>query len=247
MDAPLQRLQVCRPQAASLQAIARVSSPWVLFTSPASVEAMDLWIAHTGIHPMQTPKLRVAAVGSGTRQAIAEMVSKHHADMSRSWPISIDDIIVSASDEHADAIALLQALDERQRQEGFVWQDQSFFVAQGENNRPTLVDGLAARGADVMPLAMYRRMDVSWTDDIWRLIAASQPGEVGVVVTSSTVMPRLMGDLDAHGLNRSKLEWCTQHAAIAEKLRAQGVSRIRRVTLSATSLEKDLFESERCW
>lgn len=247
IDAPLQRLQCCEPQPQPFEAFARASSPWVVFTSPASVQAMDLWMAHTGIHPMQLARLRVAAVGSGTRQAIADMALHRPASAAHAWPVSMEHIIVSMSDERADAIELLRALDHQQQREGFSWQEQTLLLAQGENNRPTLADGLIQRGAHVMALAMYRRKDVPWTKAIWQMLTASRSGECGVVVTSSTVVPRLMADLDDHGVHRSHLVWCTQHAAIAEKLRAQGISQIRRVSLSPASLERDLFEHEHYW
>jgi uroporphyrinogen-III synthase len=247
IDAPLQLLTLCDPQPQAFEALGRTTHPWIVFTSPASVQAMDRWIAHTGINPMQWASLRLAAVGSGTRAAIIDVSAQHAVEPSCAWPLDHSQIIVSANDERADAAALLQSLDAEQQRLPFAWQDQTFLLAQGQANRPTLADGLAARGAHVIPLAMYRRQDVSWPAAIWQMIGQAGSGECGVVVTSSTVIARLMADLAAHGVDPAGLAWCTQHAAIAEKLRAHGLARVRRVSLQPASLEGDLFEHEHDW
>lgn len=247
ISAPLQLLQCVDPDPQPLEAMKRTTSPWVVFTSPASVQAMDQWIEGTGVNPIMLPAMRLAAVGSGTRGAMLEMAEHRKMDGTFAWPIEQKEITVSATDDRADAAQLLQALDQQQEKEGFAWKDQTFLLAQGEDNRSALADGLRERGAHVMALAMYRRKDVAWPESIWNMIAQSGNGECGVVVTSSTVIARLMADVAAHGLNASHLTWCTQHAAIAEKLRSAGVVHIRRVALAPLSLEKDLFEHERHW
>lgn len=247
IDAPLQELSLCQPNPEVFKAICSAAHPWTVLTSPAAVEAMDRWVNATAINPMQIHKMRLAAVGSGTRQAIADLVARSNGNPLSAWPVQLQAVVTAADDTRADAASLLVALDQLQQQEGFVWQDQTMLLAEGANNRPTLAAGLAERGAHVIVAAMYRRNDVTWPDSIWQMLAKAKAGECGVVVTSSGVIERLIADLGLHGLGAQHLVWCTQHAAIAKRLYALGVQEVRRVALDSQALQADLFERSQYW
>lgn len=247
IDAPLQELQLCAPDPQTLKALLDASHPWVVFTSPASVQAMDRWVRATGIHPMQCKGLRVAAVGSGTRYAAMQVAAHHADDPSMRWAVNLDDAVVSLSDERADAHTLLAALDAFVDQHALKWNEQTLLVAQGEGNRPTLAEGLAQRHARVIATALYRRTDVPWSESVWSAIKSHPAGECGVVVTTSGVIDRLVSDCASHAVKPQHLVWCTQHAAIADRLHARGITHVRRVSLDAAHLEHDLFEGGSTW
>ena len=108
-------------------------------------------------------------------------------------------------------------------------------------------DGFAQRGAQVLIARMYRRVDTAWSEAAWSELAAAQPGEIGLVVSSSALARRLVELFHARGLALAQAIWCTHHASIAQQLQALGIDVIRRVRLGADFLEQDLFEHEINW
>ena len=222
------------------------STRWAIFTSPASVTAYEHWVQTTarltgqptgpraGQQP--TPQFdRFAAVGTGT------------ADQMRRAVLQTDSaLVVGAGAATADALATVHAIADQVQSEGLAWKDQCFVIMGGTNNRPTLAEGLATLGATVMSLPLYSRRDVEWSDAVWKRLSES-PRETAIVVTSSTVVDRLMQSLVTHGIDPVRLTWATHHATIAAKLVAYGVSPIRRVRLDPPELSKDLFDYEQYW
>lgn len=247
VNAPLQHLSLCTPDRQILDRFRWSQRQWLVLTSPASVQALDQWLFHTGINVMFNPDMRVAAVGSGTNAQLAHYIAQNSADPARAWRINASRTVTSAVDEKADAVGLLAAMDAVCRRDGFYWQEQVVLIAQGQGSRATLVDGLRARGATVLVANLYRRIDVSWSDSIWAMLASAAPREIAVVVTSTTVVDRLLQEYQAHSLDTHQVVWATQHAAIAERLRQRGIQQIRRVRLDAPQLSGDLFEHEQYW
>lgn len=237
--APLQLLEPdSEAEALRSETLAFLSHPastrWVIFTSPASVIAFQHWMQST--KPGTPPKFdRFAAVGTGTAD-----------QMRRSGLQAEGAIVVGADAATADAVATVKALAECLQSEGQAWAEQCFVVVGGANNRLTLIDELAKHGARVMALPLYSRRDVEWPDRVWKRLSEC-PGETAVVVTSSTVVERLMQSLLTHGIDPASLTWATHHATIAAKLVAWGVSPIRRVRLDSAELSKDLFDHEQHW
>ena len=210
------------------------STRWAIFTSPASVTAYEHWVQTTAQQPT-TQFDRFAAVGSGTADQMRRAVLKTDSA-----------IVVGADAATADALATVHAIADQVQSEGLAWKDQCFVIMGGTNNRPTLAEGLATLGATVMSLPLYSRRDVEWSDAVWKRLSES-PRETAIVVTSSTVVDRLMQSLVTHGIDPVRLTWATHHETIAAKLVACGVSPIRRVRLDPPELSKDLFDYEQYW
>ncbi len=247
INAPLQHLSLCAPDRHILDRFRWSQRQWLVLTSPASVQALDQWLFHTGINVMFNPDMRVAAVGSGTRAQLAHYIAQNSADPARAWRIDARRTVTSAIDEKADAVGLLAAMDEVCRRDGFYWQEQVVLIAQGQGSRVTLAQGLRERGATVLAANLYQRIDVSWPDSTWQMLSSAAPQEVAVVLTSTTVVDRLLQDYQAHQLDLNHVVWATQHAAIAERLRQRGIQSIRRIRLDTSHLAGDLFEHEQYW
>lgn len=247
VNAPLQHLWLCEPDRQLLDRFRWSQRQWLVFTSPASVQALDQWLFHTGINVMFNPDMRIAAVGSGTNAQLAHYIAENAADPARAWRINASRTVTSAVDERADAHGLLAALDAVCQRDGFYWQEQVVMIAQGQGSRATLVEGFRARGATVLVANLYRRIDVSWSDSVWAMLANAAPQEIAVVLTSTTVVDRLLQEYASHQLGLNHVVWATQHAAIAERLRDRGIQMIRRVRLDTSYLSGDLFEHEQYW
>lgn len=245
--APLQRLSLCPPDKKLLDSFRWAHQQWLVLTSPASVQALDQWLFQSGVNIMFNPDMRIAAVGTGTKAQLAHYMTQNAADPARAWRIDMSKTVTSAVDEKADAVGLLSAMDTIYLREGFLWQEQRVLIAQGQDSRTTLADGLRERGATVLVANLYWRIDVPWADQVWQLIANASAGEVAVVVTSTTVIDRLVNDCATHQVPVAHLCWATQHAAIAERLRSIGIQSVRRVRLDATYLSGDLFNHEQYW
>ena len=207
---------------------------WAIFTSPASVTAYQHWVQSTAY--VITPEFdRLAAVGTGT------------ADQMQRGALRTDRaIVVGADAATADALATVKAIADQLQSEGLAWKDQCFVIVGGVNNRPTLAQELANQGASVLSLPLYSRRDVEWPEEVWKRLSEF-PRETAIVVTSSTVIERLMQALLTHRVDPVRLTWATHHATIAAKLVDCGVSSIRRVRLDTPELSKDLFEYEQYW
>lgn len=210
------------------------STRWAIFTSPASVTAYQHWVQSTG-QAITAEFDRFAAVGTGT----ADQMRRGVVQMGRP-------IVVGADASSADALATVKAIADQLRSEGLVWKDQSFVIVGGVNNRPTLSQELSHHGARVMSLPLYSRRDAEWPEVVWKR-CSEFPQETAIVVTSSTVVERLMQSLVTHGIDPARLVWATHHATIAARLLVYGVSPIRRVRLDQPELSKDLFEYEQHW
>lgn len=253
--APLQELELCTPARGPLQALQAAAAPWLLLTSPASVQALAQWMLALEINLFQITGLRIAAVGAGTRQELADVFahdpastfSKALATDSSPAAADLQQVVTSGANEKADARSLLVALDDVQRQEQFAWRDQTFLLVQGEDNRPTLHDGLSQRKAKVIDLIAYRRRDIDWPAARWADLAACTAGDYGVVVTSTAMADRLVKLFNTHAIPPEHVVWCTQHAAIADRIKQHGMASVRRVRLNPKVLVHDLFDPPQYW
>ena len=249
---PLQRLRMRSVPYAVFQGLERSASAWLVLTSPASVRALRRWLESSGDDYVRgLGRLRIAAVGSGTRDQLLKEIfftlGERSADAHPSSDLKPEQIIVAAEGAHADAEGLLRAMDNIQKREHFDWSTQTLLLIEGESNRPTLREGLERRGAHVLSACLYLREDAPWPEQAWQEIAQAGPGEIGIVVTSSTTAEHLMGLFQHHGIPLIHVVWCTHHATIAGLLTKRGISRVRRVRLDDEFLEQDLFVNEHFW
>lgn len=245
--APLQVLRSCVPPSSVVSDFAQASSPWVVFTSPASVQAYARWSDADGIRWLRDPWVRVAAVGSGTCDELQREHIARHTPASDAWSFSIESVLHSETDEKADAKSLLAAFDAEHERSPFDWSAQTLFVIQAVDNRPTLADGLRARGAKVVETVLYERCDVEWGPAIWERLQSFEWSSTGIVVTSSGMVEKIIAQLVRRGVAVHELIWCTHHATIALRLQDQGLRPIRRVRLSPEHLLSDLFTHEHVW
>lgn len=243
---PLQHLELLPADASLLAQLQSAACPWLVLTSPGSVRAFAQWSDQTGIHVLATGSVRLAAIGSGTRDELMKEAAQRAAGP-HAWRIDGRAILIAEDAERADAQGLLAAFDGLAGREGFDWRGQTLLIAEAEGNRPILRDGLAQRQAQVLVARMYRRVDAQWPEAAWSALAAARPGEIGLVVSSSVMARRLVDEFGAHGLALTQVIWCTHHAAIAQQLQTLGIHVIRRVRLQADTLEQDLFEHEINW
>lgn len=243
---PLQYLELLPADASLLASLKAAACPWLVFTSPGSVRAFAQWCEQTGIHVLMETSVRIAAVGSGTRdQLITEATQQ--AQGPHPWRVHAEQILIADDADRADAQGLLAAFDSLAQREGLDWGRQTLLLAEAEGNRPILREGFAQRGAQVLVARMYRRVDAHWPAAAWSELAAARPGEIGLVVSSSALARRLVELFHSHGLALTQTIWCTHHVLIAQQLRALGVEVIRRVRLGAGILDRDLFEHEINW
>ena len=96
--APVQELVACDLPAALATTLMQSASPWLVFTSPASVQAFDQWVTANGLGLVRDPWVRVAAVGAGTRDALARCAKAHAEDALGPWAFAIDQVVISESD-----------------------------------------------------------------------------------------------------------------------------------------------------
>ena len=234
--APLQELELLDLDPQALNSQLQLHGLWIVFTSPASVQAFQ---AQIGRHALELPyrALRFIAVGTGTRDQICRAFSS----------LRSEEILISSDPEKADAASTLQALDQVARQTGLDWPSQHFLVIEGQGNRATLREGLVCRKAQVVSLALYARLDVQWPEALWARLAQSAPRQAGIVITSTTVIERLVHEMKARDLDPRKFVWCTQHATIAARLDNAGFGPVRRIRLDAQSITNDLFTHGGNW
>ncbi len=243
---PLQHLELLPADASLLAQIKTAAFPWLVFTSPGSVRAFAQWSEQTGIHVLMRDGVRVAAVGSGTRDQLITEAAQRSQSVNP-WRVDSKRILIADDADRADAQGLLAAFDGLAQREGLQWSLQTMLLAEAEGNRPTLREGFAQRGAQVLVARMYRRVDAQWPAAAWAELASAQPGEIGLVVSSSSLARRLVELFHTHGLALTHTIWCTHHGSIAQQLHALGVAVIRRVRLGAGILDQDLFEHEINW
>lgn len=234
--APLQELVLLKADSMRLQSHLVSSNSWLVFTSPASVIALSS-LAKQWALDLSTCPSRYVAVGHGTRDQLLRTF--HHLSQAQ--------IVVSADAQTADAAHTLMALDAIVASESLQWGRQKFLLIEGCNNRPTLRDGLIARGTHAESFPIYERIDVDWPKGLWQQLARAKPGEVGIVMTSTTVIDRILQLMKARGLHPSGFRWCTQHFSIANKLMHEGLGPIIRVRLDAQHLTSDLFSHGNHW
>lgn len=243
---PLQHLELLPADASLLAQLNAAACPWLVFTSPGSVRAFAHWSEQTGIHVLMRDVVRVAAVGSGTRdQLITEAAQQ--AATPHPWRIDPKQILIADDADRADAQGLLAAFDGLAQREGLDWRRQTLLLAEAEGNRPILREGFAHRGAQVLAARIYRRVETQWPAAAWAELASTPPGEIGLVVSSSALARRLVELFHDHGLALTQAIWCTHHSSIAQQLRTLGIEMIRRVRLGAQLLDQDLFEHENYW
>lgn len=234
--APLQELVLRDVDSVKLQSHLASPSNWLVFTSPASVMALSALTKQWAID-LSAGASRYVAVGNGTRDQLLRAF--HH--------LSQADVVVSADAETADAAHTLTALDALVARETLQWTLQKFLLIEGYKNRPILKDGLIARGAHAESFAIYERIEVDWPAALWQQLAQAKPAEVGIVMTSTTVINRMLQLMRAHGLSPSGFRWFTQHFSIATKLMHEGLGPIGRVRLDAQHLSSDLFSHGNNW
>lgn len=234
--APLQELVLLKADPQALRDHLRLANPWIVFTSPASVLAFRAYLSHCKPE-ISTSGVHWAAVGSGTRDQALRLFETLRADQ----------VIVSEDPQKAEANSTLQALDHAAQETGFDWPGQHFLVIEGSGNRPTLREGLVARKAKAQSLALYERVDVDWPSELWSRLVQATPKQVGIVITSTAVVDRLLGAMKQRGLDPSQFRWCTQHAAIAAKLAHWGLGPIGCVRLDPQHLSNDLFSNGHNW
>ena len=243
---PLQHLELLPADPSLLAKLQAAACPWVVFTSPGSVHAFAMWSAQTGIHVLRQSAVRIAAVGSGTRDQLITEAAQQSQGVNP-WRIDSNQILIADDADRADAQGLLAAFDGLAQREGLDWRRQTLLLAEAEGNRPILRGGFSQRGAQVLAARMYRRVDTQWPAAAWQELASTQPGEIGLVVSSSALARRLVELFHAHHLALTQAIWCTHHISIAQQLRTLGVEKIRRVRLGAYILDQDLFEHEHYW
>ena len=245
--APLQYLTCRMPDPSVVQAFAAAESPWIVFTSPASVQAYARWSDAHNIRWLCDPWVRIAAVGSGTRDELVRVNEARKAKTQTAWSCAAENVLVSAADEKADAVSLLAAFDAEHDRVPFEWSAQTLFLVQAVEHRPTLRNGLTDRGARVVETVLYERQDVVWDESVWERLRACPWSDTGIVVTSSGLVDTLAAMFRAHRVPIGQLIWCTHHATIAQRLQAIGLASVRRVRLSPEHLTLDLFEHEILW
>lgn len=234
--APVQELVLLNADPAILQSHLLLEHPWIVFTSPASVVAFHALLQRSALD-ISAYALRYVAVGNGTRDHLLR-VFPH---------LSQADVLVSADPERADANSTLAALDVLAAQEGMQWAEQQFLVIEGHDNRPTVREGLIARGAKAASSPIYERIDVDWPQPVWQRLSQARPGAVGIVITSTTVIDRVLQAMKARRLDPSRFRWCTQHLSIANKLMHAGLGPVGHVRLDAQHLTGDLFTHGNNW
>ncbi len=232
---PLQRLEMLYPDTAVLQVFSDAACPWIVWTSPAAVSAFFFWLKRNGVGTVFLNKARLAVVGGGTR----DQLLRHYPEAGP--------IIAADHEERANAEGLLSAMDGCLTQESSDWARQTLLIVEGESNRLTLRAGFEARGAHCLLAVLYRRIVSAWPELAWAEIACSDPGAIGLVVTSSAAGRQLVSAFQSRRLALSQVIWCTHHAVIAELLQAAGATAVRRVRLNHQWLSYDLFEHETYW
>jgi uroporphyrinogen-III synthase len=246
LPAPLQQIHFQSPSPALWEEISNRPNAWLIFTSPTSVEAFSRWATQelpaSGVAAVPPPGLRLAAVGLGTRDRLALLVDQGFLSAEQ-----VQATIYVADSDRADATALLTQLNIQGPGNGQSWDGQFVFLVQGQGNRPTLADGLNLLGATVIQVTLYARVNAHWPQALLSLVQSAAPQAVGIVITSSTVVERLLQMLRDHQVDPDRLVWCTQHQTIAQSLFAAGISCVRKIRLEPTRLIHDLFQDEQYW
>jgi uroporphyrinogen-III synthase len=210
---------------------------WLVFTSPSSVLAFDAWMHDHAQNLLINHRPRLAAVGGGTAHRLRSMP----------WTTRFDEIVHVEDSTKASAQSLIDCLLAIQSQESFAWSKQSFVLVEGEDNRPTLAQGLAALGAEVHPFHVYRRTDARWNLPLKDLIQHSMPKEVGLLVTSSTVIDRVLSCVAELRVPMNHVVWLTQHQTIADQLHEKTRESILRVRLDPRYFLGDAFDQPTPW
>jgi len=210
---------------------------WLVFTSPSSVLAFDAWMLAHAQNLFQAAYPRIAAVGAGTADQLREMP----------WIAPSIEIVHVEESEKASALGLIQRLIVQQSQELFSWREQSFVLVEGDQNRPTLADGLSSLGAEVQSLPVYRRTHARWNLAIRKCLQEANSHEAGLLVTSTTVTDRLISTLAELGVPLNHLVWFTQHQTIAGQLHLKTQEPIYRVRLDPRYFVGDAFDNPTPW
>ena len=234
--APLQELELITTAPTVLQHHLASPNAWLVLTSPASVLALK---AHTDAHALSLSNAAVnfVAVGAGTRDQLCKVFP---------W-LQSENILISRHSESADASSTLEALDRHARESGLDWPSQKFLVIEGQDNRATLREGLAARTANVNVLVLYKRIQVNWPEPLWSRLAQSAQQQAGIVITSTAVIEPLLQAMELRSIDPRRFYWCTQHAAIATRLADKGLGPVGRVRLDAKHITDDLFTHGHHW
>lgn len=247
LSAPLQELCACDCLATEVSeiehALKSADSLWLIFTSPASVDAFFAWLArHRKIHAafknQKTGLLRLAAVGEGTRDKIF-----HHPEAALFPGVKSQEIVVGEDAAHADARSLLAAI----KKSSLNVSAQNALLIQGKDSRPTLHDGLIESGFKVRTLSLYERITVSWNKAIYERLKAASPQTIAVVVTSSQAVDLALEQMKKAGVEPLAQVWATHHQTIAGLLKQKEWGQVLKVRLAPEALARDLFEHQSTW
>jgi len=242
---PLQVLRILPLPTTACDNMSAGLAGWLVLTSPACVEALALRWRQGSLKGLAEPDIRLAAVGRGTADAAKAALfdpGEGGTPLLASRPI-----LVPPDTESPDARRLLATLHSQQVLEGFAWSGQQFIVIQGRPSRPALTEGLAQSGAHVLALDLYERCDVDWPATLWESLGREPARDTGVVVTSTTVVDRLLQQCRTHGIAADHLVWCAHHRSVADMLARATHLPVRRVSLQDSHLSRDLFIDERFW
>ncbi|MEA5444988.1 uroporphyrinogen-III synthase [Gammaproteobacteria bacterium AB-CW1] len=169
---PLLKLEWREPAAEETAALAQLQEDdWLLPVSPGAVEALGHWLA--GCRPA-LPRLRAAAVGQATAEALRE----------QAWQ-------VSATPTEGDGAAALLASPDFKDLDG-----RRVLICRGEGGRRVLDQQLPARGAEVLALTLYRRAPAE--SDPARLGQWLKASRLHcLLLTSASSLEALLARLDA--------------------------------------------------
>lgn len=167
---------------------------WLAATSPASAQALQQQPLACQALMVHATRLRWAAVGEGSAQALREVLGA----------LRLDSPVV-CPDAPGDANALMERLSGEQ--------PGRIALLESSSNRPVLAEGLARTGWRVWRWALYRREPLTLTSlvglerPLWMLLSSS--GQVGTTIH----------DLAGQGLTPDQVRWLVHHPTVEAVLR----------------------------
>ncbi|MBV8046805.1 MAG: uroporphyrinogen-III synthase [Paludibacterium sp.] len=189
-----------QPDAAALAALPprAAASDWLIFVSPSAIQLA--WPALSNLPALP----RLACVGAASAQKLGKLARR----------------AVLYPHVGSDSAALLAEPALRDVT------GQSVLIVRGADGRAELGQALARRGARVDYADIYRRADAAPDWQTFDRLDASGRLD-GCIVTSGDIAERLFR-LAGSGRARALqcLQYCVPHPRIAERLAAQGVTRI---------------------
>lgn len=191
----------------ALRALAKQEYDWAIFSSANGVRFTVDRARELGIDPFQNVKL--AAVGSGTRDALA------------SYGYDVD--VVPAV---FDADGVVDALVERL---GASLPTRRFLSFRADRGRKTLRDRLTALGAPPREVAAYRSVDASAPDP--EILEALREGKIDYATVMSSATAKALAKILAPVVNNAR--WIALSELTAGAARKEGI-KIAAVAKEAT-------------